>query len=148
MARARVGEDVSRGYSILGDSPVPPPGYTPHGRIVSNEVPLPRGILPLQERSSPSIGRQGAVVSAAGGRAILAGGYLTSVPSADVVEEYDPRADRWTITSRSTAQRYAAVAVTIGDSVHVLGGLDVGGNPLDLHDVLRPTSVFYVFRKD
>lgn len=99
--------------------------------------------------------RYSATAAAVGGKVICAGGNTVGnawgAVFLETVEEYSPEANRWTIESRITP-RDGAVAATVGDAIHLVGGtlypIVAQTTPIDQHVVLRPTSIFYVFRKN
>ena len=91
-------------------------------------------------------------MSAVGGKLIVVGGInwnYSPAQYAEELEEYDPVIGRWSITMK-VATRVFAAAATIGDSVHVVGDLYSSAPPylLGAHEQFRPTSTYFVFKKN
>lgn len=125
------------GYSILGDSPVPPKGFTYTGYSVVSQGGSTGWTMkaPLQTaRSSSSVAVVGGIVYVIGGLKDPA------LPGLTTVEAYDPKKDLWTTKAPMPTGRYGAGVGVIGGSIYVIGGFQKSDTLTGAFEVYSPAT--------
>ena len=129
------GGGVPSGYMILGDTDVPPPGYTYSG--VSFAVGAGTQDEPAWTTASPMINRRADVAAAAvNGKIYAIGGYNAGYLSS--VEEYFPASNTWMVRSPMPTPRAEMDAVVSQGLIYVFGGMN--GARLNTAEVYDPAT--------
>ena len=119
---------VPPGYSILGDTPEPPPGYVWTGARLAfgNEDPVWRtfGALPRSHPGSIS--------------AFAIGTRLFALLETGELWEIDPATGEPALASRLPEPRRAFAAAADGGRIYVVGGFDTAGHAVGTVDVYHP----------
>ncbi|GIV28885.1 MAG: hypothetical protein KatS3mg027_2699 [Bacteroidia bacterium] len=109
---------VPSGYSILGDTPTPPPGYTYTGDYIQSwkHTWTTKVSMPTPRRGLAAVSPGNGKIYAIGGYG--GGGYLSTN------EEYDPATNTWTTKApMPTARAYLAAASPGNGKIYAIGGL-------------------------
>ena len=113
------GGGIPSGFSILGDTPAAPVGYTFTGKnLLTTEVWATRAPMPTQ-RDQSAAGVVNGKIYVIGG--LDGSGYLTTN------EEYDPVANAWTTRAPMPTPRRASAAGAVNGKIYVIGGYDSSG---------------------
>jgi N-acetylneuraminic acid mutarotase len=107
------------GYSIMGESPTPPKGFTYTGYSVISQGESTGWTLKAP-MSTPRILHGMAVVN--GIVYVIGGAKDKSLQSLSTVEAYDPSKDAWTTKAPMPTARFAAGIGVLGGSIYVIGG--------------------------
>jgi len=113
-------DGTPKGYSILGDTPTPPPGYVYTGRTVySNELWVTKTQMPTP--------RSYFAAAAVNGKIYVIGGYdFNTYGRLATVEEYDPATNTWALTPKASMQapRSGLAAAVVNNKIYAIGGRD------------------------
>lgn len=130
---AVIGGGVPPGFSILGDTPNAPPGYSPAGVLNTADV------WTYQSSELPESLSSHAAAST-NQKVYVLGGYLWGqspyVPL-DTVYEYSPDAGTWSIKAAMPTPRAYLTAVTVENRIYAIGGYGVS------HDDVLGTVEMY-----
>jgi hypothetical protein len=104
---------VPSGFFILGDSPIPPEGYSYSGKIVhSSDFWTAKASMPTT--------RDGFAAVAVNGKIYVIGGHYGAYLGTN--EEYDPATDTWTAKASMPTPRSGLAAVAVNGKIYVIGG--------------------------
>jgi N-acetylneuraminic acid mutarotase len=132
-AAASSGGGVPSGSMILGNSPVPPAGYTLVGTNVIGNVWVPVAPMPTA--------RYGLATATVNGKIYAIGGADAKNNYLSAVEVYDPISNSWsTAASMPTARNFLATAVVNGKVYAIGGGNNTATNGLNTVEVYDPSS--------
>lgn len=126
---------VPSGYMILGETNVPPPGYTFSGISL-----VPEGVLPdepLWSYVPPMLVARGELAAAATNGKIYAIGGFSSGHLASV-EEYSESTNSWSFRAPMPTPRSQLSAVVVDQKIYAIGGFD--GGFLGTVEVYDPTQ--------
>ena len=127
---------VPPGYSILGDTPEPPPGYVWSGSRLAfgNQDPLWRSLSALP-RSHP-----GAIA------ALTAGNRVFALLETGELWQVDPATGDAVLYSRLAEPRRAFAAAVLDGLIYVAGGFDAAGHALGTVEVFDPNAATWTRR--
>jgi Family of unknown function (DUF6519)/Kelch motif len=117
---------VPEGFAILGGSPVPPPGFAYAHRQIEVKDPAPAW---APQPALPGPG--GRVVLVTVGEALYA---LHDHPDVAIYRRDDAE-KRWVEVGKRHAHRVGFGAAAVGDTIHIVGGLDEHGLARADHEV-------------
>lgn len=121
---------VPEGFSILGPSPSPPPGYVATDCRLTLTTDHPRWVDRLEIPSSAS----GPHVSAA-----VDGKVYTLLEAGDLWI-YDPVGPTWSRGRELPQRRQRFAMAAVADKLHVVGGVNAVGTCLDEHWIYDPAA--------
>jgi len=125
------------GCSILGDSPVPPKGFTYTGYSVVSQGASTGWTLKAPMPTS----RINASVAAVSGIVYVIGGAKDqTLQGLATVEAYDPVKDTWTTKAPLPTARYGAGVGVINGSIYVIGGSQKGDSYTGAFEVYSPAT--------
>lgn len=125
------------GYSILGESPVPPKGFTYTGYSVVSQggstgwtlkAPMPTA------RCSSSVAVVNGIVY------VIGGTKDPSLQGLTTVEAYDPKKDLWTTKAPLPTGRYGAGVGVLGGSIYVIAGSQKADSLTGAFEVYSPAT--------
>jgi len=126
---------VPSGYMILGETDVPPPGYTYSGISLPTDPGAP-DTPTWTVASTMLVARRELAAASVNGKVYAIGGYNAGYLSS--VEAYSPESDTWTFRTPMPTARARIAAVVVGQLVYVIGGYD--GAYLGTVEVYDPTT--------
>jgi N-acetylneuraminic acid mutarotase len=117
---------VPSGFMILGNSPVPPSGYTLAGAMSSGDV--------WSVLGGPPTGRYALAAAAVNGNVYMVGGSSDYVPAFDALEVYHPTTNTWSTAAPMPTGRFALAAVAVNRKIYAIGG-SYGSGPLSALEI-------------
>ena len=125
------------GCSILGDSPVPPKGFTYTGFSVLSQG----GSTGWTLKAPMPTPRIHSSVAAVGGLVYVIGGAKDqTLQGLSTVEAYDPIKDAWTTKASMPTARYGAGIGVINGSIFVIGGSQKGDSFTGAFEIYSPAT--------
>ena len=127
------GGGVPSGSMILGNSPVPPPGYT----LVSGSAigGLWKSVTPMPTT------RTALAAAAVNGKVYAIGGFdITNANASNTVEVYDPSSKSWSTAASMPTARFGLAAAAVNGKVYAIGGSGNFANNLKTVEVYDPSS--------
>jgi len=121
---------VPSGSMILGNSPVPPAGYTLVGANALGNHWVSVAPVPTA--------REFLVTAAVNGRVYAIGGLAPGI-ALNTVEVYDPSSNSWSPAVNMPTARYGLAATAVNGKIYAIGGL-AGTIPVNTVEVYDPSN--------
>jgi RHS repeat-associated protein len=121
-------------------------GGTPNGAYTTNRAQIYNPVNNTWRQETADnypLSLHSMAAAAHDGKIYVFGGKSTSgsFAGSNAVWEYNPTANpRWRSRANMSPGRYAAHAVTIGDKIYVIGGVNANGIPINTVDVYDPVA--------